>query len=224
MAIALIVGGIKGGGANGATTDAANTSGANLIVLCAHEYQIGTTTISDSASNTWTALTAQGSGNQSRLYYCLNPTTSGTHTFTLSRTGSYSCLGYIAVSGVASYHSENIASQGAAATFQPGSVTPGADGSLIVAGITTSGTSAHTIDGGYTAYQLPFSSGNYMGCGIAYLIQTTAAATNPTWTFGYSPAAGPIAVFSPSTGGIVGPLLRGRLTGGGILRGRLIRG
>jgi hypothetical protein len=226
MAIAFIAGGTKGGGANGATTDAANTGGANLIVLCGMEYLSGSTTISDSAGNTWTALTQQAGDNRStRLYYCLNPTTSGTHTFTLSRTGSYPCLGYIAVSGASAYGSENGAQSLAVTTLQPGSVTPGADGALIVTGVTTSST-AHTIDGGYTRYNIDFSPGNYMGGGIAYLIQGTAGASNPSWSWtGTSGASAVIATFSAAAGGsVVGPLLRGRLTGGGILRGRLIRG
>ena len=81
------------GTANSVTSTAINTTGANLIVVNAAWYSAGSAdvTISDSEGNTgWTALTTRTSTLVSnRLYYKYAPTTSATHTFTLSGTNSY---------------------------------------------------------------------------------------------------------------------------------------
>jgi hypothetical protein len=210
MAIALIAGGIKGGTANSVTTDAASTSSANLIVLCSSAYNSAPTP-TDSEGNTWTGLTARGSTARTKLWYCLSPITSGTHTFSMSQSGTYANLAFAAFSGVNAYGGTETGDGYGTASLQPGSLTPSENGSLIVVGITTEGITTISVNSGFTGYFASGVDGVHMSGGVAYLIQGTAAAVNPTLSWsGSQVAAAAMAYWTPAAGGI--------------LRGRLIRG
>lgn len=174
-------------GVNGGTTGSIDTSGASFLVLSVGWYVGGTApTISDSKSNTWTALTQQSWGGVSanRLYYCASPSVGSGHTFTASGSSSYSSMCVLAFSGshATPYDQEN-GSGATSATIQPGSITPPEDNCLVVSGVCPSDSSgAIAINGGFTEYDIPWVIGVNEGCGIGYLIQTTATAANPTWT------------------------------------------
>ena len=109
MAIGVVASTGKAGTQNGVTSNAIDTTGANLIVLAVSYYGgLGNTLIagevSDSKGNTWTALTNRGSNNAGnvRLFYCSNPTVGSGHTFTASDSGgggTYPSLFAIALSG-----------------------------------------------------------------------------------------------------------------------------
>ncbi len=80
----------KVGGLSGDTTDAINTSTANLIVV-GLSYYTGATgiTVSDNKSNTYnTSLTVRNSGGQSTavFYYLFAPNVGSNHTFTVAGT------------------------------------------------------------------------------------------------------------------------------------------
>ena len=204
MAISLVTSGLKTGAINGGTSTATATTGADLIVIGGGWYQ-NAVTISDSAGNTWTGLTARSSSTAfNRLWYCLNPTTSASHTFTIAGTGVYAWVGFLAFSGVASYDAETGAT-GTGTSLAAGSLTPAVDGSLLITSATTAGTS-HTVNRGYTATTQNNVGGTSMGGGIAYLIQGTAAAVNPTWSWtGSGVVAASHARFSPTAGSTVYP-------------------
>jgi hypothetical protein len=70
------------GGSSPASAGPINTLGSDLII-------IGTNSASpsDSAGNTWSLLTA--SGNGTRFFYCVNPTTSAAHTFSCPQYAAY---------------------------------------------------------------------------------------------------------------------------------------
>lgn len=66
------------------TTGPINTTGAKLIVCGCRNEGSPATPITDSAGNTWQQLDRATSANFGlgiRLFYCINPTTSATHTF-----------------------------------------------------------------------------------------------------------------------------------------------
>jgi hypothetical protein len=207
--IATTTAGSSGG--NGVTTTAIDTTGADLIVVSGAFF--GTPTLSDSESNTWTALTVQNgsAGEQSRLYYCANPTTDAAHTFTLTGASTFPTIGVVAVSGAASspFDQENGFSVGTNGTsIQPGSITPSEDGCLVVTGVTTAGGASHTINGTYTASVVDNLASNHYGHGIGWHIQSTAAATNPTWSWTNSVGrTSAIASFKPDTGASAAPWL-----------------
>ena len=159
-------------------------------------------TLSDSFNNNWTGLTVYDSGTYGklRLYYVVNPTRGLEHTFTLAGTATYPSITVHAFTGTKATSPFDQQNGGAntGTTIQPGSVTPSEDNELVICGVSdgqTSGT--YAIDLGFTMTDsLGTSVGSYIGSALAYLIETTAAAKNPTWTRSASNAmASAIATF-----------------------------
>lgn len=212
MAIALVASTVKGTAINGGTTDAIDTTGANLIVLAINQYSNVSVTASDSKGNTWTALTARKSagGFGTTLYYCASPSVGTGHTFTVSGTGAYPNIGVIAVSGAAAspFDLEEGVSAGTTSTsHQPGSLTPSEDNCLVISSNSNGGTSL-SINSSFTASTVNNTGGSYVGGGIAYKIQTTAGAENPTWSWTTSTVrASAIASFKAAAGGSSAALL-----------------
>lgn len=208
MAYSLVTHVEAGGSANGVTTGTVDTTGATLIVISTSRYSPAgeSTTVSDSKGNTWTALTlSQANGVANRLYYCANPTVGSGHTFSTSDTGSYPSIAVLAFTGnTATPFDQENGGLAVATSLTIPSVTPTEDNELIVAGISHENNTAGsvTINGGFTAYTVAYSSGNSEGGGIAYLIQTTATAASPTWNITNSAAiAARIATFKAAAGG-----------------------
>ena len=204
MAVSYIGGVATTGAANGGTTAGVNTTGANLIVIGITHLSGTTASVSDSNSNTYTALTAITSGeHRSRLYYCLAPTVGSGHTFTLSGTGIYGAAFVQYFSGIDSYDKQN-GGTSAGTTVQPGSVTPTNADSLLVTAAADRAAGTISIDGSYTISNQQGQTGVSYGGGMAYLIQAGGpSASNPTWTHGDTSgfSCATIAVFVPSAGG-----------------------
>lgn len=207
MAISLIVGN-NTGSSNGSsvTTSAIDTSGANFIVVSVvHVFDTGGP-LNDNKSNTWTALTDQGAGGfgSMQLFYCASPTVGSGHTFSWS-SGFLPAIGVAAFSGVNTtpFDVEN-GTHAFGTTLQPGTITPNQNNSLVFTGYTARGGSGYSIDGGFTIIGTPIDGNDVStsGSAIAYLIQTTAAAANPTWTIASGNEQGAaIAAFKPGGGG-----------------------
>ena len=181
-----------------ATTSAIDTTGATLLVAVMGNIDNAAVVPTDSKGNTWTALTKRSGDNSSegQIYYSI-PTTVGTgHTFTTSGgTSNYCsmCVAAFADTNASPYEAES----GAANASQPGSLTPAGNGSLLVAGIGYYTGDPSTINSSFTVAEYQNSgAGVNFGSGLAYLIQTTAAAVNPTWT-GVSSGGCVMAVFKP---------------------------
>lgn len=208
MSIALITNIAAGGSVNDVTSGIADTTGAVLLVVGIANYagiNSAVPTASDSKGNAWTPRTSYANAavdTRWTLYYCQNPTAVGAaHTFTGSLVTGYPSIFMLAFSGAALsgvYDQENGAASNGATSLATGSVTPGEDNEVLVTGI-GAGSPAATFSGvtGFTiSDQLAFSSGNYMGGALAYQIQTTATARNPSWTLSTSAAcAASIATF-----------------------------
>jgi len=171
------------------TTTGINTVGADLIVVQLSDLPLGGDfcTLTDSQSNTWTALTAYtqatAANSRCRLYYKLVPATSASHTFNATSVNAhYPTLSILAFKGVASYDQQVGAALLSVLSLQPGSLTPSAANALLVCGLTMYGTSSTmTVDSGFTITdQLPWATPR-MPAASAYLVEGTAAAVNPTW-------------------------------------------
>jgi len=173
---------------NAATTTAIDTRAANFIVVYGSSVTIGTLT--DSATNTWTKLTtiSNGVGSvESAIYYCANPTKSATHTFTYTLSSGAPSLSVLAFSGVATaspFDVQNGAIFNTVTSIATGSVTPSLNNEVVVTGLGAGATAgSYTADSGMTNVgYIPTVGGQGYGTGIAYKIQTTAAAINPTWS------------------------------------------
>lgn len=210
MSTSLVVRTIKGSpDGSGVTTDAVNSSTANLAIVSISWYSgiEDPSTPTDSKSNTYTPLTKRtGTDQSNRLYYCLGPTVGSGHTVTVgSPTGNVYCVVEVMFfTGDASwvFDTENGAGATAVTSKQPGSITPTANGAIVVSGIGSGLATSFTVNGSFVAETLDTSGGAHVGGGAAYLIQTSAAAANPTWSWTNSGnAAASIASFVPSGGG-----------------------
>lgn len=213
MAIALVVStNLVPSGASGGTTPAIDTTGSNLIVIgvAISIAPLITTGLSDSNGNTWTLINQATSvaAQKAALLYCLNPTVGAGHTFTLSLGATFGSMCVYAFSGVKTsaaldQQNTNVVA-GSGTTIQPGSVTPTANGSLIVTELATAyGSNGATIsiDSGFaTPNNVPFSLGTYYGSALSYLVQGAAGAVNPTWTSSAAgnPFCAAIATFLPA--------------------------
>lgn len=180
------------------TSSGINTTGANFGVIAASFFS-GTTTVSDSLGNSWNALSVYAEGNcKIQLWWSILTSVGAGHTFSI--TGSAGSVGVVTFSGVNAvpFDSENGNNSSGSGSIQPGSVTPSLDGSVLVTGLDNFTATTPSINGGFTSFGAGYAGGT-LGGGIAYLIQTSAAAANPTWT--YSSAnieAASIAVFKPA--------------------------
>ena len=173
---------------NNVTTDAIDTTGANLLIIGLATYAGSVTTVSDSKGNTWTALTQYGTSDSTvRLYYAENPTVGTGHTFSADEGAKYPAISVLAVKGAATSSVADQQNGGTvviSTTVQPGSVTPTEDNELVVTITCGYSGAPSAIDGGFAlSSSVDYHSGQSMAGGLAYLIQGAAAATNPTWTW-----------------------------------------
>ena len=211
-------------GGSSTTTAAIDTTGADLIVVAIPRYVPGTApTPSDSKGNSWTPLTLYSDSSYGvRLYYSVPTTVGSGHTFTATGADSFAAIGAVAVSGAHAtpFGNENGAVDGTGGnSFQPGSITPPEDDCLVITALAmddNAGTNVISIDGSYTE----LTDSGQMGGGMGYWIQTTATATNPTWSWTGTTefTAATVASFKPAGGG--GSGMAGYFIGGGFLGGR----
>lgn len=203
MAIALV------SSANTITTSSAiDTTGATLLVALISKYDAQSSTPpTDSKSNTWTALTSYWAGalneTECRLYYVANPTVGTGHTFTCP-SGNQPALVVAAFSGVSTVSpvdQQNGFGPANASTIQPGSVTPAEDDELVVSGCAQYSSASMSASGMTVANTVPDNGGVNIGTAMAYVVQTTATAINPTWSTGFSRCKAVIASFKAAAGG-----------------------
>lgn len=181
---------------NGFTSSSLDTSGNNGLVVVLADSD-GSSVITDSKGNTpyATAIGQLGgfASNFNKIFYFKNPAVGSGHTWTVTCTGKSPSIAVIAFSGLdtsAPLDQTNSASSNFGSSAQPGSVTPGSSGEVVVSGITYQDTAnALSIDSGFTiSDQIVQSNSAHLGVGLAYSIQTSPAAVNPAW----SEAAGQI--------------------------------
>jgi hypothetical protein len=215
------------------TSGNVDTTGADTIVCYVAELESqGDTTFSDSKGNSWHAgaiterkdvATASLLG---RMYYCNSCTVGSGHNFTVTDT-SGGAKGALACAAFAGGHSSPLDQQNgnvdidAGAANTTGGITPSENNTVTVTGLGYTPNAAtitiNTGEAGWTIAAGTDASANHDGVSIAYKIQTTATATDPTW--GYSTAeyaVTSIASFKQAGGGgVVGTTRRGMLLGVG---------
>lgn len=188
MGIALITSTTAGSGADTITTLAMNTTGATLLVAVVSDGGASPATVTDSKGNTWSPLTNYaGAVTQCRISYCV-PTSVGTgHTVTATgASGSFPAMCVAAWSGTKATSPLDGSTgathaNGTGTSLACGNISPAEDGELFIAGFAGDAAAASAINLGYTiAETVPL--GASWAANLAYLIQTTAAARNPTWT------------------------------------------
>lgn len=191
-AIALSTNTACSGGA--CTTPGVTTTGATLLIV---GESCSTTCLAptDSLSNKWVALTQQTIGAvRESIWYSTNPVVGSAQTFTGSSPTFGICV--TAFSGVLTSLSaldvQNGATTASTTSLQPGSITPSQNNELVVSylggGVSTN---SPLINSGMTiTNSMNFvASASYMQA-MAYIVQTTASAINPIWTWTVSGSPG----------------------------------
>lgn len=175
---------------SGVTTSAIDTTGANLLVVATGSYQAATIpTLTDSKSNSWTGLPAQEVSGDSRVrvYYCAGATVGSGHTFSFNGSVTYPAICVAAWAGARTPtpdDQQNGTNASGVNSVQPGSVTPGESNELLITAFSYGAAITPSINGGFSiSDSQQFTSSQNFGVSLAYLVQTAAAAANPTWSW-----------------------------------------
>ena len=188
------------------TSSAIDTSAADFLIYWSAGGSSSAPT--DSQSNTWTALTESNNGASivGRFYWCQpGAKVNASHTFTNGGGGTWAHA-VIALSGVkvtSPFDQQATNTTSGASPANSGSVTPAADHEIVFSGIALGGNGGTcSLGGSFTTreYFAPVT-GTYYGAAIGYIIQTSAAAVNPQWSWsnGSSGAALASATFKVET-------------------------
>lgn len=177
-------------GQNGGTSATSfSSASADTIFLTVASNNTNALTVSDSKGNTWTLIRSQdnGFGIMNYLYRTDTPAVVGSsHTFTVTGTSTFASISITCFAGGATSSiddQENSAGTIFSQTIQPGSITPSEANTLIITGITATDDNREptTINSSFTV-ATSRSAPSGLNVGIAYLVQGSAAAVNPTWT------------------------------------------
>lgn len=211
MAFSTVASTIAQPGSGGGTTSGIDTTGADLIVFGACTFSGADDIDSDSEGNTWTPLNNVGPDNDInvRSNYVVSPNVGASHTFTYTESNSFPTLIPTAWSGVDTADALEAQAAGAqnngVESIQPGSITPANDGVLILTFISFENDPGNiSVDSGFTILEsLPGAGGVAVAGAVAYLIQSSAASVNPTWSWdgGTVDAATSMVAFNPADAG-----------------------
>lgn len=191
------------------TTANQNCLSATLFVASIISASGGTPTPNDSSSNIWTQIGSyENDGNTSvnvGLFYVANPTVTSSQNFGIT-SSDFSVLCVQAWSGSASspLGTSSAGNSSSGSTVQPGSLTPSAANSLLVTACAPNNTNnVSSIDSSFTiSDNVAYSGGVNEAGAMAYLVQSAAAAVNPSWTLDNSfGGAAIMAYFIPPSGG-----------------------
>lgn len=178
---------------SGVTSDNADFTGCNLIIVATSLAAIGVAhTVSDTiggvaTGNSWTLLEKRAVGTREHcVYQCLNPVTGNNQQFSINGTSTYSgirVLGFRNIDATTGLVGSNFSTSGTnGTTQQTGPLTPIIDGCLLISSVLATGT-GFTVNSGYVEYATDHIGGLSTGGATGYLIQASAAAVNPTWSW-----------------------------------------
>lgn len=180
------------GSPNTVTIDATDMTGADTFVVILGFSDVSSNhSVADGVNDYDLVVrqnnTGDGFGAVS-IYVAENATASGSMTWTCTSSNSFTGAVVLGFSGgLASPPADQTSGDwdDDTTTIQPGSITPTQNAELVVSGIVHfDDNSLPTISGGYsTVYGALYVDGESFGVAAAYQIQTTATATNPTWTY-----------------------------------------
>jgi len=173
------------------TTAGINTSGATLLVVSMSCFGGASSAPTDSNGNTWHEAKAILSGNESSLWYAYDKSGSALVVGagqTFSGGSNIFGLEVEAFSGTLTGSDPLDQTNGALdsaplASWQPGSITPGANNEVVISYAGVFNGSGIAVDSSMTITdKYDFAGGISYQQGLAYIVQTTAAAINPTWS------------------------------------------
>jgi hypothetical protein len=188
-----------------AVTPPMDTTGADLLVVFAFGPANSTPkAVVDSAGNTWVLAVASLWTSSIALYYCANPITSPTHTFTTSGVEwEQNSVFVVAFSGAAANPFEQAKSARGptgSTSLQPGALKPSVEGALVVSAAVSNGP-VTSVDSDFLTLADMRLGGTYPSR-VAFRILPTPLSVNPTFvmTNGYGGVGAVIASFNPKGG------------------------
>lgn len=170
---------------NSTGTGPVNTTGCDLLVAV---ISLSGATLTDSKSNTWTALTAQTYSDKSaRIWYCANPTVGTGHYFTTTGYSGISVIGCSGVNTSSPYDKQTGAAQAGGSPIAAGTIAPAEEMELIIAGLAIGGS------GGTTSSTASFTQGSYIdpganryGAALFYKIKGTGDTSSESPSLSWS--------------------------------------
>jgi len=199
------------------TTTDIDTTGANLLLACYVHNENPPPVLSDSKGNTWLEGVSNTAFWGARIYYvkAAGISVGPGHTFKLEVPGSpdatfFGNLQVYAFKGADAnpLDDTNQETSFGTTTLQPGPVDPTTDGQLIITVLNHNRSVAPTINAGFTT-PYGYVEGDYfgyLGAHSSYLLQPTAATSDPTWTGTDGSYYGAIASFKAGVAG--GPIYK----------------
>ena len=190
MAITFVAGVASATNTSGTTTSGIDTTGANFLLVAAPHFN--EPSITDSKGNTWSRLNVTGTDPKLAFWIAVNATVGASHTATANAVNCFSpvvFLAYSVVNTTSPTDQQNGGTATSSTTVTPGSITPSENNCLVVSasGSNTAAASLSSIDGGFsTRAGIAGAAGSYYGVSVSDLIQTSAAAANPTHTWSAS--------------------------------------
>lgn len=177
---ASVSAGDSGGGT--AATAPVDTTGASFIVA----FVTATTapTFSDSAGNTFNALTLHTNvGQRYRMFYLSGPTASAAHTFTATGTGVSVCIVAFKDKAVGAFYGDNL--NLATGSSVSCAVSTGFDNTLMISGFASppANTSTPTVDVAWTKTTGLVGDSTRSNAALAYQLQGPLAPASATWSW-----------------------------------------
>lgn len=179
-----------------ATTSAIDTSGSILLVACGSNSASGTPALTDSKSNSWTALTVRTSTTKLSCFYVASPTVGAGHTFT-NTTGvafpSIAVIGFTGTHASAPFDTQNGAAPMATlSSLAAGNISPSASTNVAIAALSLNNTTlGMAVDSGFTITDnQDLVGGTSYPIVMAYKL-TLGGSENPT--FSWTTASDPVA-------------------------------
>lgn len=176
------------GSAQTVTTGAISGTGATAIVIGVASYGESESSVGDSlGTNSYTLAGSRATNDTANLalYYICGPNVSGSMTF--HATGGYPTIYVATISGPSAsvcfdQFSKKTTCTGSS-NCQVTSITPSVNNAIIITATSANTVTTSSIDGGFTITDQVNNGGLESGA-MAYLVQTTATASAPTWSMG----------------------------------------
>lgn len=169
-------------GINGGATGNLDTTGSKLLIMAASYFIAGS--MSDNQGNSWTPLHEERQGTVSLVWwYCINPNTSVTHTFTYSGVNTYPSVVVSSYSGTPIFDQKSLG-QGLSTSMACGPLLPANGNSLVVSVEGHEIAQAQSVTEGLTIREDNlYVIGQQDGLALGDIVQgVTPAAINPSWS------------------------------------------
>jgi hypothetical protein len=189
----LLTGALLGQIAGGTTPPIDTTTAALLVLNVSWLKDFGdVSSVSDSKANSWSPLTQRVSSglHAQRFWYTASPTVGAGHTFTVSGTGNfYAALVALAFRDSLPFDVETGATGSATPPLATGSLTPSGGGALIVSGFAGNTNLVTLAASGLTVVAIEAWPNTVTGA-VGYVVQSSVATVNPSWTWSGSDPTG----------------------------------